>query len=77
MTAAQDSTDQDFSLASNPFNQYHSMIQKISSLQLKKEDAKIQAEKLEQVYTLLSLQHANSPQLEMFKNSAIYLSAWR
>ena len=44
MAAAQNSPDLDFSQASNPFKQYHSIIQQISSLKSTKEDAQAQAE---------------------------------
>ena len=72
MVAAQESTDQDFSCASDPFKQYHAMIQQLSALISTKEDAQANADKIDQVYTLLSVQYEDSPQVELLKNSAIH-----
>ena len=72
LAKADNSADQDLSDASDPFLQYCSMIQQVSSLKTTKEDAQVQAEKIEQLHTLLTLQHGDSPQTEVLKNSALY-----
>ena len=56
LATGDNSADQDLSDASDPFLQYRSMIQQVSSLKTTKEDAHFQAEKIEQLHTLLTLQ---------------------
>ena len=75
LAETQDSAGQDLSQASNPFQQYRSTLDQISSLQSRKDDARVQAEELEQLYILLTLQHCDYPHAELLKNSALYY--WR
>lgn len=72
MIAAKDSSNQVFSQASSSFREYRSKVQELSNLESSREDAKAQAEKIDQVYTSASLVLNNSEQLEVLKNGALY-----
>lgn len=71
MMVAESSSTTDLDEITTPFKQYHAMIQEVSSLQAKKDEAQARELQLEQILTLITVLNEANSQRKVFKDAIL------